>query len=191
MKFRYLLFITVAFFGLGFFACEPENYDETIEEVLPTDTTKIITDKGTLLYRLQGRQNNFSNGFAKVVEDAQFYLVSSDSIECRADGSYSTRNKGFIISFFKLGENDFGVGQGFLIQDTNGVRSTVFSGSFVRNCATVQPIVTIRKETDNFLEGTYQAEFFELIGQDPNDCASWRSVGVLTAEFAVPLEVCQ
>lgn len=349
MQLRYLLFITVALLGLGFFACEQENFDETMEEVLPTDTTTIIQNDGTFQYRIEGREavringfgkvryqegigdsylissdsvfckpngfytglgfaisfdkapgsqihearwgviekgffgnsgdlesniyehcdgstgklhitketetfiegyyeaeyfeligqngqdcaswqsaglirvdfavplercpaspyidkgaflyyfqgtppvNQYKEGFARLVPDDNFYIVASDSIQCTADGTYSTaaqRDTGFVITFFKTPQNDFVSRTGVLRRVINGDTLVVYSGDFLRNCNTAPPVVTILRETDYYLEGKYEANFFELIGQNPNDCASWRSVGVLTAEFAVPLEIC-
>lgn len=356
MQFRYLLFIAVALLGLVFFACEQENFDETIEEVLPTDTTKIVTDDGSFKYQIQGRElvssngfgrrdynewsrsdfyiissdavtcgaqgsyqynghadfvilffktpgsleeipllqarlkrvingdtvivetafssnnpgcsrpgatikiteetqdyiegfieseffyketmnnscaerrsagiiraefavplercdveptlekgvfqyafqgkpyNNYNNGFAKLIADDRFYIVASDSIRCTPDGMYSTAaqsDTGFVITFFKSLQNDFPGAQAVLRRVIDGDTLAVYSGAFLRACANTQPIVTIGRETDSILAGSYKAEFFELVGQNPNDCASWRSVGVLSAAFSVPLQLCE
>ncbi len=75
MSFRYLILVLIAIIGLGFFACEPENFDEIIEEVLPTDTTKVVSDKGTLQYLLQGVQNSYNNGFARLIADDLLFGV--------------------------------------------------------------------------------------------------------------------
>ena len=194
MSFRYLILVLIAIIGLGFFACEPENFDEIIEEVLPTDTTKVVSDKGTLQYLLQGVQNSYNNGFARLIADDLFYIIASDSIRCTADGTYSTaaqQDTGFVITFSKTLQTDFVLKQGILRRVIGNDTLVLYSGDFLRNCNAAPPVVTILRETDNFLEGKYEANFFELIGQNLNDCASWRSVGVLTAEFAVPIEICK
>lgn len=357
MQLRYLLFMTVALLALGFFACEQENFDETMEEVLPTDTTKVITDKGSLQYNLQGVQfryengfgrkdssgrsesdfyivssspvycsvsggyhinerydflimfhkkigssndfplvwgilrrvingdtviiesafsstnpgcsrsgatiqitketddyiegmieaeffyvetrsaqtcaerrsagvlkadfavrlekcptspkiekgifqynfqgkpiNNYNEGFARLIPDSKFYIVASDSIECSIDGNYETnalRDTGFVITFYKDLQNNITIPRAVLKRVVNGSAVTLYSGDHVKACPNTRPVITIGKEADGIVAGSYKAEFFELIGQNPDECTSWRSVGILTASFAIPLDVCQ
>lgn len=187
-------FSLIFFLGLSLFvACTPDNFDEIAENELPFTPTEIEETGSKFSYKLQGVTKNYTNGFGKKVTDS-FYAISSDSIFC-GDTYGSIRTKaqelGFLITYFELIPGTYIQADAVLSRIINGDTLVGFSGILVQNCS-APPVITISNQTPTSLTGTYEGEFFTppLGGQDPNDCNNWTSIGILTADFTVPVENC-
>ncbi|MEL6253139.1 MAG: hypothetical protein AAFR87_14100 [Bacteroidota bacterium] len=193
MKPNIFIYLILLLGGISLTSCNPDNFDDIIEEEFPFNPTEIEENDSKFSYSLQGSTKNYAAGYGKeVLED--FYVLASDSVFCDGNGGYSTRaqsDTGFFISFFQFSPNNFGLAQAVLRREINGDTVAVFSGTFVLNC-TNDPVITIRNRTASSIEGTYEAEFFSLPdpSQDPNDCNNWQSVGTLLADFIVPVDSC-
>lgn len=180
--------------GLIATACTPQNFDVTEEEANPYEPVRVTLDQGKLRYNLQGRQFNYQNGFGTFDGKNKFYVIASDSIFCEPNGGYRTKaqqDTGFVVSFIDDGIS-ITIPQAVLRRRINGEIVGLYSFSLVRNCTTNPGTVTLTRKDSTGIAGSYVGEFFELIpGQDPNACSAWKSVGVLRAEFDVPLKTCR
>lgn len=206
MKFQ-LFFLSLIFIVV---ACQPENFDEITTETLPFEP--IVLEEGSKIkYRLKQKETTHEQGYGVVANffDTEDYYLSSDTITvCEInyseDGLSSTLNvvsqfADFYITF-SIDENGEVFAPTGYIAERIGENDWVnyYGGfPFTPKCSNNIPtILNIEEKTDDFISGTFEAEFFQsvvdsLIPPAPDNCADWESVGVMRAAFAVPLTVCE
>lgn len=201
-----LLFLLCA---ISILACQSDNFDEIETEVIPFEP--LVLKKGNQVsYSFQGEKKDYERGYGVVVDhrDYKDYFLSSDTIPlCEVtyseDGlsnminvissfsdfavSFSTDSRGIVYgatghAILKKGENE---------------KVTVHGGfHFSSECGNNSPVILqIEQETDKFIRGHFEAEFFQsiagLIPPAPDNCSDWISVGILRAAFDIPLTICE
>lgn len=205
MKSRLLFFLLIF---TTIFACQEDNFDEFTEEALPYEPTEVELSEPLLSYRIQQTEIEFPEGFGvKITNDTtklSLYAIAADTFQCQADvlgNSLSLSTSGeigdFFIAFFKFEDGEPFTYNAIVTTVIDNERITVFGSDFINpDCAGDTPfLVNIEEETKDFIRGTYEAEFFKLVPPqdstaDIQGCEIWESVGILNAEFAVPLGTC-
>jgi len=205
MKSRLLFFLLALF---CFQACKEANFDELETEVLPVEPVEVTEDEIGLTYRISNEEEVvYDDGFGVALHDTlggSLYAIASGDFTC------SSEVENDVIRFQIGGEiNDFLIiwletpdGDVFSFQATvktviNGdTIEVVGSGNLLPfGCVEENPlIVNIEEETEEFIKGTYEGEFFEFVFDSTATeltCDNWQSVGILNADFFVPLGECQ
>ena len=187
---------------IAFSSCITENIDELIEEELPFEPTEINTDNGIIEYRFQDGTELLTEGSAKKSNNGTYYIFStSATVNCSDNSSsisYSRQRPGDLFTItFNPDTNAifYDLPRANIDAVINGDSMSVFNASnFFLECSDFKLVIEIQEETEDFIKGTFTDEFFtfDLPFVEPfRDCSNFRSVGILTASFAVPLEKCQ
>jgi len=179
---------------LGLSACDKENYDIVTEEST-FEPTEVITDDSYFSFQMADVQEQ-TGGYGALVEVANFYILSSDSVFCDGNNGFGIISDGmgdyFHFSFFLDSLGTVSLPFSTLNYEENGDTITVFNNSLHYDCTPdAYPTVEFTEVSADRLTGTYRGEFFKLIGNDADECASWQSVGILESDFSVPLKSCQ
>ena len=141
--------------------------------------------------------------------NADNYYLSSDTITVceitESDDGLSrsltviSRFSDFSVSFSVDNSGNIFGASGHILANFGTDDAVNYHGGFPFSpkCVDNSP-VTLRIEelTDNFIRGTFEAEFFQsvvdsLIPPAPDNCADWESVGFMRAAFDVPLTICE
>ncbi|MEM1120164.1 MAG: hypothetical protein AAGJ18_06925, partial [Bacteroidota bacterium] len=158
-----------------------------------------------LTYRIQQTETSYESGYGIVLENplgSTLYAIASDTFNCTANvgpGQFGLSITGefsdFFVSFYVYNGGEIVPNTATLSTIVNGDTITAFGNTLVSpECREVVPfIVNIEEQTDTYIKGTYETEFFQLI-PDSNtttvNCENWESLGILSAEFAVPIGTC-
>ena len=198
-----LLLLVFCFFP----SCVDENIDDILEEEFPFAPEEIIIENGYIQYRFQDSIEIFTEGVGKKSDNGQYHIVSNETtINCSNNGlslEYSAvdPSKVFWISY-SLDSTSFFVRKpiaaiGAIINGDTLAVTNQNHPPFQGSCSSFTPVFEIINESEEFIEGRYQDEFFAFYpdsivdGSTFRDCINLRSVGILTAYFAVPLEPCE
>ena len=209
MNFR-LFFLAITLLVV---ACQADNFDEITEVALPYEP--IILEEGSqITYRLKQKGTNFNRGYGVVIEDfgIEDYYLSSDTITlCETEttifpegGGTSSTNiiasfSNFYITFSIDEPGNVFPGTAYIVEvlGENDILTYYGGFPFVPKCSEdYSTIVNIEEKTDEFIRGTYEAEFFQsvvdsLIAPYPDNCNDWESVGLMQAAFTIPLNTCE
>jgi len=203
-----LLFVLLILTTL--FACQEDNFDEFKEEALPFEPIEVTIDDVPLTYRLaDGGEVAYDEGFGVALKsldgNTNLYTIASGDITCVGDVDSSSvglsiEGSGieFLISWFEFDDGGSSFGYFSAVKTViDGDTLTVYGpGTLVRpECAAEPLIVNIEEETDEYIRGAYEGEFFDLVIDSTSTgeitCENFRSVGIINAEFFVPLTGCQ
>ncbi|MEM1122801.1 MAG: hypothetical protein AAGJ18_20315 [Bacteroidota bacterium] len=204
MSFRLSLGVLVL--ALCLFSCQEENIDELTQEVLPQEPIEVETQNRLLTYRLQETEVNYENGYGVVLRGplsgSTLYAIGSDTFNCVStveansvglsiQGSFTD----FFVSFYQFENGNAFATTAILSTVVEGDTITAYGADFIDpSCrGDVEFLVNIEEETDEFIRGTFETEFFQLIVDSTEttiNCENWKSLGILNAEFAVPLGSC-
>ncbi|MEM1121509.1 MAG: hypothetical protein AAGJ18_13755 [Bacteroidota bacterium] len=207
-KYSFLFFA----FCLFIIACQPDNFDEIIEEPLPYEPV-VLEEGNQISFRFKGRNTNYPQGYGVVVESSsskRYYLSSDTVLVCETSivdtdsssiesSNVIVRFNDFFINFTEDINGEIRTASGTIIQTSDQNERTTFIGGwpFVPKCSSDYPtVLTIEEKTSEMIKGTFEAEFFQsvvdsLIPPAPDNCADWESVGIMRAAFAIPLTVCE
>ena len=202
-----IFFLSIIFIVV---ACQPDNFDEITTETLPFEP--IVLEEGSKIkYRFKEKETVHEQGYGVVADffDHDYYYLSSDTITL-CEVSYNVDGSGGLLNVisrfadfyitFSTDENGEVYGPSGCIVETLGENDRVnyYGGfPFTPKCSNNTPItLNIEEKTDEFISGTFEAEFFRsiadsLIPPAPDNCDDWESVGVMRAAFAVPLTICE
>ncbi len=191
-------------------ACEPDNFDEITTETLPFEP--IVLEEGSKIkYRFKEKETVHEQGYGVVANffDTKDYYLSSDTITLceisyREDGLNGTLNvisrfADFYITFSIDENGNVFAPSGYIVEKLGENERVNYYGGFpfTPKCSNNTPVtLNIEEKTDEFISGTFEAEFFKsvddaLIPPAPDNCDDWESVGVMKAAFAVPLTACE
>ena len=206
MSFR-LIFL---FIIVSIAACTSDNFDLITEE--PLDFEPVELKKGNqITYIFQNQEKSYGNGYGVFanIGDFESYYLSSDTITlCEItispNGQRTTLNvinrfSDFAVSFDIDPDGNIIGATGHIYKVFGEDDTKTYHGGFpfTPKCSTNFPItLQIEDKTDNFIRGTFEAEFFQsvvdsLIPPVPDNCDDWESVGVMRAAFALPLTKCE
>ena len=183
--------------GPGAITCEELHSGGIIriDFALPKNECPYIPPaKNYFQYSANGNAFKFDRGYGIRTGDTDYFLAS-DSIVCAGNGSYTLVQEDeerLHLNFQKDAAGDTSMETALLERNIAGNTITLYSGGPVAACSSVTPEIEIYLEQEDFIEGTYRAEFFEMInpGADSTDCNNWQSAGVIDAQFAVALVEC-
>jgi len=190
-------------------ACQSDNFDDI--ETEPLAFEPLVLKKGNQVsYSFQGEEKDYERGYGVVVDSGIFrdYFLSSDTITlCEINSSENnlTDTVNVITSFsnfaiiFSVDNNEkiSGATGHAVLKNGENENVNVHGGfHFSSKCGNNSPVILrIEEETDKFIRGHFEAEFFQsivgLIPPAPDNCSDWISVGILRAAFDIPLTICE
>jgi len=191
-------------------ACQEDNFDEFTTEPIFLEPIELKRDD-QIIFRIGESEKNLERGYGVVVDffSSDTYFLSSDTITlCDTNfdpnGLDGTLNVIVQFSDFYVSYNTDQAGDvvnptGAVVQVAENNEKVNYYGGFpfTPKCSTRFPTtLTIIEQTDDFVRGTFEAEFFQsiadsLIAPVPDNCDDWESVGIMQAAFNIPISICR
>ncbi len=189
MTTRILIFLCVLFVLV---ACSKENIDQVNEVNLHKPT--IVTDKDaavTFKSKDESVESAFEASYCTIHED--FYFITPQ-VPCITveNGSFSisTSGDGEYALFLSKSNGEFGFINSFMIEKEADAPhiSSRWDPSREISCISQEPKLEIYDETNDYITGKLEAEFFKTVGDvepaGPDDfCTRTESIGLMTIEF--------
>lgn len=191
---KYTLHVVFAI-SLVLLSCNREDVFAVTEIPLPQDSVVVTIADRQITYDLVGRSAISESGLGYRI-GANGLAVVSDSLDCDGQGGFGYKF-GDISSFLVAWANIDGDAPfpyfALNAYVENGDTAIAEWDLFLEGCSQAPPQLTIIEQTDSTVRGRFEAEFFRLSVVDTfyNDCRDWRSVGILGAEFSVPIIDCE
>lgn len=190
MKNRILVLLCLL---ISIWSCSKENIDETKEVSLHIPT--IVSDKGAAVSFKVDKNNTetiVENSYCTSHGDFYFITPEVPCIEDKGNGAFSITTTGdeeYTINLSKE-SGEFNLVNSFLLTNDPDLPhiSSIWDSGERYACVSVDPILEILEETDDFIAGTLEAEFFESVSDENVDdplsfCTRTESIGLVTINF--------
>ena len=173
-------------------SCTKENKDETNERSLHTPTA--ITDiSASMSFKVKKSNQEIvaETSYCTTYDDFYFITPQVPCIE-EHGGAFSITTTGDEeYNIFLTKENgEFYLVNSFLLTNDPDIPhiSSIWDSSDRYPCVSVDPVLEILEETDDFIAGILEAEFFESISEIDVDnpisfCSRTESIGLVTINF--------
>lgn len=167
------------------------------DEISPNTNSLAAEELGTVNYRLGSQPVVLNEGFAYQPEgpNSKSFVLTAETagIECGPGSINWGRIDSYLLSWLEFPDGRLYPWIGTVNLVGNGDTTQAFFKGSLWDCSSEEPEVTITELSDSTLRGTFKAEFYRLgtshLDSDStyNTCEFFESVGVLEAEFNVPI----